>query len=822
MKLVYFSAAFLLGIFAGSRLDLPALPFLITAAILTPASVALVLSRNRSAALYLTVVLFLSLGLGRGADNGPGDSRLTSYLDLPQTQVRGVIDSYPEHRDALTQFRFDIEAANTNGTWTEVSESILVRARPTPELVSQRDPPYFRYGDSLRLTGTLEEPPVLGDFDWRDHLAQEGIHSIMFRPAVAYLDDDQGSPFLNSIYNLRTDLARGIGRALPEPQASLSQATLLGLRSTLPTELRGDLADTGTTHLIAISGLHVGIIVGIVSAFSLALLGRQRRLMVFLIPLLVIWGYALLTGFAPPVLRAAIMGSLFLWAMYLGRQRSALPVLAAAAAVMVAVDPGVLYEVSFQLSFLAMAGLILLAPWFRAGGLTLVSRASPPEGVLAELIVLATNAIAISLAAILATLPIIAFNFHQIPLVGLPATLVILPVLPLVLVTSLTVAFAGLFSSALAQALGWLAWPWLTYMAGAVELFAWIPPLSVDAGPASIPLVWAYYGVAAFILWLLHRKRGRWVSRLDDLSSAQPDIAYALPRVRRVWRFTPLLLVIPLFLFVSVALSQPSDRLRVTFLDVGQGDSILVQSPSQKTVLIDGGPSPSDLALEIGQRLPLWERDLDLVVLTHPDADHLTGLLDLITRYNVGQVVQCGLDCTTEDNLPSYQSWRNLLIREEVDVIDAERGQLIDLKDGVQLLVLHPPPDPLSGTASDSNNNSVVLRLSYGQIVFLLPGDIEAFAERYLIRNTDDLSAIVLKVPHHGSRTSTTPEFLAAVDPLFVVISAGADNPFGHPHSRTLATLGERLYGGQILLTSERGSIQFETDGSSLWLTTER
>ena len=324
------------------------------------------------------------------------------------------------------------------------------------------------------------------------------------------------------------------------------------------------------------------------------------------------------------------------------------------------------------------------------------------------------------------------------------------------------------------------------------------------------------------VLWLLNRKRGRWLSRLDDLSYTQPDAAYSLPRAGGAWKFAPVLLVIPLFLFVSVALSQPSNRLRVTFLDVGQGDSILVQSPSQKMVLIDGGPSPIDLALEIGQRLPLWERDIDLLVLTHPDGDHLTGLLELAARYDIEQVVQCGQDCTTEGNLPGYRSWESLLDREGIEIIEAERGQLIDLKDGVQILVLHPPPNPLSGTASDANNNSVVLLLSYGDVTFLLPGDIEAFAERFLVRYSDDLSATVLKVPHHGSRTSTTPEFLAAVDPLFAVISAGADNPFGHPHPQTLATLRESLSDAQILLTSERGSIQFETDGSRLWLTTER
>ncbi len=822
MKLVYLSAAFLLGVFAASRLEPPGLPFLIAAAALAPVLSGLIIIRKRPAALCAAAALLLAFGLARAASDVPSESALHPYMNLPQTQVRGIIDSYPVPRDGLSQFLFDVEAVNIDGTWAEVSESVLVRARPTPELVGIRDLPYFRYGDSLRLTGTLETPPVLGDFDWRDHLAQEGVHSIMFRPEVVYLQDGQGFPLMTFLFDLRARLARSLGRTLPEPQASLSQAMALGLRGTLPTELKEDLARTGTTHMVAISGLHVGTVVGMAGLLPRFLFGRGRGREVFVALLLLVWGYALLTGLAPPVMRAAIMGSIFLWATYLGRQRSALPALAAAAAVMVLIDPGSLDEVSFQLSFLAMAGLILLAPWFRVSGRALVSKFLPSEGTAAGLGVLAIDATAISLAAILATLPVIAFNFQQVALVGLPATLAILPVLPFILGTSLLVGFAGLVSSALAQGLGWAAWPWLTYMAGAVELFAWAPSLSVDAGPASTYLVWAYYGVAAALLWLLNRKRGRWVSRLGDLDSAWPDVPHSVSGSGGAWRFAPLLLVIPVILFVSVGLSQPSDRLRVTFLDVGQGDAILVQSPSQKTVLIDGGPSPAVLALEIGQRLPPWERELDLVMLTHPDRDHLAGLLELITRYDVGLVVQCGLDCATEGNLSGYRSWRTVLDREGIGVIEAERDQIIDLKDGARILVLHPPPNPLSGTESDGNNNSVVLLLSYGDVAFLLPGDIEAFAERFLVRYSDDLSATVLKVPHHGSRTSTTAEFLAAVDPLFAVISAGADNPFGHPHPQTLATLREQLSDAQILLTSEHGSIRFETDGSSLWLSNER
>ena len=185
---------------------------------------------------------------------------------------------------------------------------LLVMAKPSALMIEGRDPPFFRYGDSLVLTGALTEPPVFEDFDWREHLAREGVHYLMSRPEVRLVDSGGGPPPLQMLYRLRAKLAESLGMSLPEPHVSLAQALLLGIRSGLPTDLREDLAQTGTTHLVAISGLHVGILVGLVSLGSAAALGRRRQLYV-IVPLLFVWAYAVLTGFSPPVARAAIMAT---------------------------------------------------------------------------------------------------------------------------------------------------------------------------------------------------------------------------------------------------------------------------------------------------------------------------------------------------------------------------------------------------------------------------------------------------------------------------------------------------------------------------------
>ena len=823
MTLVYISGALVVGILAGSTLDLLPWPFFIAAGLVLIAGLLL---RTQPRIIYLFVLATLLIGIGRGASApiSGAPEQLQTLAGSSAIVVSGIVDDYPESRGALTQFRFSVQRYRAGGGWVEASGLLLVRAKPSIPMIKERSPPFFRYGDTLVLKGNIEQPPVLEEFDWRERLAREGVHYLMFRPEVELTDGGGGVRALGWVYRVREEMAASLGRSLPEPRASLAQALLLGIRDGLPSEIREDFAKTGTTHLLAISGLHVSILVGLVSLGSAALLGRRGQIYI-VIPLLFVWVYAVLTGFSPPVIRAAIMASLYLWAILLGRQRSGLTALSAAAALMVAVDPDLLEEVSFQLSFVSMAGLLLLGPWFRAGGLRLVARYWKPEGVAGGLVKFLVEASAISLAVILATFPIIGFNFQFLSPVGLPATVLVLPALPLALVSSLVVAVTGTVSETAGQILAWGTWPWLSWMTVVIRVFAWVPGLKVNVGSADLYAMLFYYATLLLSLWLARRMWPRALvqSELPEFptlrSTARPSLSTLLRQKRTVFLALVILLTIGV---LSVAAVRPTERLRVTILDVGQGESILIQGPDRLTVLVDGGPNPATLVLELGQRLPHWQHSVDLIVLTHPDSDHLSGLMGLLERYDVDHVIQCGAGCTTAGNEADFLSWTALLGRSGISPLEVEAGTRVLLGEDIGLQVLHPPPQPLAGTSADSNNNSVVLRLEYGDISFLLTGDIEAFAESYLVRQGATLSSSVMTAPHHGSRSSSTPEFIAAVDPQLVLISAGLDNQYGHPHAETLATLAQHVPAERILITSEVGAIQVETDGTRLWLTAER
>ena len=286
-------------------------------------------------------------------------------------------------------------------------------------------------------------------------------------------------------------------------------------------------------------------------------------------------------------------------------------------------------------------------------------------------------------------------------------------------------------------------------------------------------------------------------------------------RVPLKWTLVPLLLVA--ILVWIAAITTPDTKLHVFFLDVGQGDAILIQTPSHHNILIDGGPSPEAITTELGSRLTFWGRTIDLVVLTHPHDDHIAGLVEVLRRYEVKQVLEIGMKYES----PAYSEWLKLIEEKGIKRTIAEAGQRIELGAGIWLDILHPPADLLQGTDSDVDNNGVVLRLVYGEISFLLTADIYQEGEQCLLGQGVELESTVLKVAHHGADTSSSPSFLDAVSPQLAVISVGEDNLYNLPDQEVRDRLEQRLGQDRVYLTSERGTVELISDGHKLWLKTE-
>jgi len=807
MWLLYVSCAWVAGIFLGSKLSLPLLALAFG---LIPFALIPFLPSSKKSLIVAGLCLLALLGGGLHFPSSlpqVDEHSLCFYNDAGIVEIQGMVADEPDIRDRYCLLTFSANDVTANGEKEEVSGTALIRVPRYPA---------YRYGDVLKIMGRLETPPQFEDFDYKSYLARQGIYSVIYYPEVEVLDHSQGFKPLQWIYSLRERLSASLARALPEPQGSLAQAILLGLRGNIPDSLYGAFSRTGTAHLLAISGLHISIIIAMFLSFGILVFGRQRSIYIWL-TLVLTWLYALLAGMHPPIIRAAIMGSLFLIAEYLGRQRSAIIALAFAAAVMVGIQPHVLWSVSFQLSFLAMAGLVLLYPYFQVWGRKGVASLFRARERIAAAGGMITDGFAATLAAIVAVGPLIAYNFGVVSLVALPATFFSLPALPFIIVTAALVAFTGLFALLAAQIFGWLAWLFLSYLVFIVRGFDALPYSSIEVATVSTWHVWGYYVIlAGVIASLKHRKQ------LADFSSRLisgiKKVAEGIPKPRlgfsTKWLILPFLVVV--ILVWSVALTTPDDKLHVSFLDVGQGDAILIQTPNGQDILIDGGPDPQKINLELGERLPFWDRTIDLVVCTQPQADHVTGLVEVLLRYKVKQVLEPGVSY----NSSIYQEWLRLVEDKGIEYNIARAGQEVDLGNGIKMEVLNPPATLYEGTSHDVDNNGVVLKLTWGKVSFLFTADIREEAEFELIGQRANLKSTVLKVAHHGSKTSTTSQFLAAVDPEVAVISVGADNTFGHPSPEVMERLIDRLGEDNVYRTDEDGTVELITDGDRLWVRT--
>lgn len=806
MILIVFSCLWVIGIFIGYKLDLP--PVLGLVAVI-PLILVFFIRSHRKPLLLTGLGILIIVGAATYSYQNlytVTESKVRYYNDSGAIELKGKVAGDPDVRDSSTRLSLAVKEIKQGEAWQDIEGTVLVFVPRYP---------VYEYGDILRLTGELETPPVLDDFDYREYLAHQGIYSTMLYPRIEVLDTGQGFVLLDRVYSLRGRLAQEMAEVLPEPQASLAQGIILGMRGNIPQEMRDDFALSGTAHLLAISGLHLGIMAGILLGIGLWLFGRRHYIYVWL-AFGAIWLFTVITGMNPPVVRGAIMVSVFLLAEALGRQRSAIAALTLAAAIMVGVSPYILGDAAFQLSFLAMAGLIFIFPILRDLGRRATGAWLGEDGAVASTANVVVDTVSATLGAVIAVWPVVAYYFGIVSLVGPLATFLALPALPFIIILGVLAAALGIALPVLGQAFGWLAWLFLSYMIAVISGLASTPLAAVAVDSIHPAFFWGYYVLLAAAVWLVsYRKRLRGlIPGTTGRLRAGVNLSLGFTTIRK-WLIVPLALAA--ILVSIVAATMPDDDLRVSFLDVGEGDAIFIQK-GDRQVLIDGGPSPRAIANELSRQMPFWDRTIDLVVLTHPHHDHLAGLVEILRRYRVGQVLYAPQDYAS----PLYEEWLRLIDEKEIKGTCARKGQRIGLGDGAVIRVLSPTEHLETGTSSDIDNNSVVLRLDDNGIGFLLTGDIFHEAERELLRGRVDIDCDVLKVAHHGADTSTTDAFLAVTSPQVAVVSCGADNRFEHPDEDVIDGLSAEIRTDNIYRTDEHGTVEFITDGEKLRVETDR
>ncbi len=666
----------------------------------------------------------------------------------------------------------------------------------------------LRSGDALRFSASLQVAQDFDGFAYRAYLARQGVAAVARTYDASVVEHRGGIGDVAA--SLRRWLLDGLNATIPEPQAALAAGILLGVRSSISPEINDAFAAAGLTHVVAISGWNIAIVVGIMTA---ALQPLRRRVgggpALSLLLAAVVAGYVVLTGASPSVVRAALMTGALLLARLGGSRTAASSALELAAVAMLLVSPAVLWDVGFQLSLLATAGLI----WFGAAA----------ERRLAALPGMVREPVSLTLAAQITTLPVILLNFERLSLVAPLANVLVVPLVPLVMLCTAFAAPIGALSTivhvpVVSEAALWLAggaaWLYLQLMILLGGAAAAVPFASIAVTPpAWLALAW-YPCIALVALRQRVPAPDRSPSR-----ALKADASGVERLVRRLARPLPLAAGTALILAVVSVASLPDGRLHLNVLDVGQGDAILVSSATGRTLLVDGGPDPELTLRRIGAALPFYARRLDVVLLTHPHQDHVGGLVEVLRRYDVGLV----LDGARAYDNPSYRSFLQLAAAEPgARVVTARAGQQIGLDGTTTLSVLYPSSTDAAARlpANDINNASVVVELRFRAFRALLAGDAEQPVEAMLLDRRLLEPVDVLKVGHHGSRSSSSAPFLAAVRPAVALISDGIDNEYGHPHAVTLRALA--AVGARVHRTDLEGDLRVTTDGRAVAVATSR
>ncbi len=731
----------------------------------------------------------LALALPHG---DPGE--VASYLGSGPVTLQALIleDPVPRGRsrdEVLLRVR---SLDPGDGQPREVRGTVLARVPTGADLLP---------GDLVAVAGTLQALPYGTSPSYTHYLLARDVDALLEAGTPEVLARGQAGFPWQALYALRRAARESIQRILPDPQAGLLTGILLGQKRALPSEVMDRFNATGISHIVVISGWNIAVLAALVARACWPWLGRRGA---GIASIGAVWAYVLFVGLEPPVVRAGITGTLALLALLLHREALALNSLAAAGIAMTVWRPFLLWDASFQLSFAATLGLIAFASPLEAAVRNWLSRRLPKD-LAARLVAWLNEPLFVSLAAQAMVLPLLLHGFGRLSLVAPLANLLVLPAQPLLLAWGAAATLAGLVWTPLGQALGAGAWLLLSWTLGVADVLGRLPFASLAVPPWDWGLVVLYYLVLGGAVWLLrHPPRAR-----------RELLARGLAPVRQHGPFLGGTLL-ALLAAVAAAQGRPDGRLHLWFLDVGQGDAILLQGPDGHQVLVDGGPDPQVLQRVLARTLPFWDRTLDLVVLTHADGDHAGGLVDLLSRYRVGQVLVAGFPADE----PAARQWGAQVEEAGLPLLVAQRGMVLDLGGGALAEVLHPPLGGVPAFLPGDNNGSLVLRVRFGSVAVLLAGDLEREGEEFLLRTGQDLQSTVLKVAHHGSARGTADPFLEAVGPEVAIVSVGTGNRFGHPAAAVLERLAER--GVAVLRTDLQGTVEVLTDGRTLWVRTER
>ena len=697
---------------------------------------------------------------------------LSNFIDQESAlSVTGVVVDFPDVRDQVTNLRVKTELIqiSADGDPQPVWGFLLARV-PAEEGV--------KYGDRVVLTGNLHTPPEEEDFSYRSYLKRQGIYVYLPQGELQVVETGQGNFLLQRIFTLKAQALKILYRLWPDPEASLLAGILLGVETGIPDQVQRAFRETGTTHIIAISGFNITIVAGLFSRIFSRLLNPRQGALAALIGISL---YTLLVGADAAVVRAAVMGGLSIFAQQIGRRQHGLNAAALASLIMILINPQLPWDISFQLSLSATLGLILYADPFAQRFVEFSSRFLTSD-IVQRITQPVSEYVLFTFAAQLTTFPVMLYHFHSFSMITFLANPAILPVQPPIMLAGGLALILGLVWFPLGKAAAPLVYPFVLYTIRIVEWFSTLPIKTLYTGEVGLGWIITLYIVLVVLTFggrILFLIRG---SLTPSLVSASLGLSLII-----IWRGV---------------FTAPDGKLHITLFDVGTGTGVYLVTPSGQKVLINGGPSQKRLSDHLGRRQPPFQRELDLLLVASPVEGDIDALAGILPRFPPDQVYWLG----DESLCWEAEYLRSVVEEQNIPVQHGKTGEILELGDGVRITVL-----------SESRRGGSLL-IEFKRFRALLPfGITDNYREETRMGRDSGLITTLL-LADNGYQSSNPSAWIRNLNPQLVLLSVGIKDSPGLPDRGLI----DRLAGYSLLRTDQNGTIQITTDGLQFWVQIEK
>ncbi|OEU75497.1 MAG: hypothetical protein BA864_08980 [Desulfuromonadales bacterium C00003093] len=765
-------------------------------------------------------------------------SHITHFTDSGPWRITGEIDKNPSKNNNRLKLILRIETLGKDDRSFSVTGKIRVTVLGDIPALYMGD--RISFISKIRSIRNFKNP---GGFDYERYMKFKKIWGSAYVQGsrLNRLNQNPDKGVYRLIEETRSNISALIDKTGPGDRKDILKALITGDKSGISKNLRDEFNRAGIGHLLAISGLHIGIVATssfiffqwILSHISFFLWNAWTKKGAAILSLFPVFIYGLISGMSPSTQRAVIMVTVFLITFLFEREQDIINTLALAAMLILAVFPPSLFSISFQLSFVAVFSIIygMSTTYDRTYNSRISDRNISNKTWLFKALEILFSFILVSIFAILGTLPIVMHYFNQVSLIGVFANLLLVPLIGFVVVPlglfsvflyPISISGALLFINSSAAVLG--------YALDIVSFIAELPFAAIKTITPDFFEIGCYYVLGWSILRLIGLRRKK-VAGIDGDSSSISEDAGRRSQKNGVFGRKTAAIVAAIVIVAACADAGYwlysrfwRDDLRVTIIDVGQGSAALIELPGGRCVLIDGGGFSDNAVFDVGAMIIapfLWSKKIktvDTIILSHPNADHLNGLLYIARHFNVKRVWTNG----EVANINSYRMFMDIIDENNIYKPEFKDIQRMHEIKGVGIKILYPPDDYIVKREKEKwrnlNNNSLVIKIEFGSKSFLFPGDIMAGGERELVAIAgDELESTVLIAPHHGSRTSSTEQFLRKIKPEVVIVSAGWQNKFGFPHPTVL----KKFYklGCRIFRTDINGALTISTDGRTLKIT---